>query len=97
MFQLGLQFSDALFERCNKLLNFLDSVTGRYVLGTVPIERDHLNEEKTLHDPVSIRFGQLPNKCWVLAGIFNAGMAEDLQARALRIVHEEKGYPIVGR
>jgi hypothetical protein len=97
MFQLGFQFGDTRFERRNKFLNILTSVTGRYELGTVPIEGDNFNEEKTLHDSVSIRFGQLPNKFRMLAGIFDSGMAEDLQARALRVIHEKKGYPIVGR
>src|SRR5262249_8867740 len=48
-------------------------------------------------NPPNINSGYLLNKVLVVSGVFNPSMTQDLEARALRIIHEEECNPIVGR
>jgi len=96
IFQFGLQFGDALFERADPYLNFLGSIARRDVLGTVPIEGKHLDETQPFYTAMNIRFRQLLYEVRVLARVLNARVAEDFETRALRIIHQEKRDAIVG-
>ena len=85
-FQLGLQFSDALFQWRNQFLNLVDRITRRDVLGTVPVEGCDFDEKDPLHDSMNIGFGQLPDEIRMAARILHSGMAEDLEPLALNVI-----------
>src|SRR6266566_3811283 len=95
-FQFSFEFCDALFERAYQFLDFLGSIARRDVFGTVPVEGKHLNEKQACHDAVNVRFGQVLDEVRMLARVLNTGVTKNFESRALRIVHQEERYAVVG-
>src|SRR5436189_5813688 len=93
--QFGFQLGNALFERADQLLDFLIRIARRDVFGTIPIEGKHLDETQTFYNSMHVRFRQLLYGVRVLARVHNASVAEDFEASALRIIHQEKGDAVV--
>ena len=89
-FQLCFQFGNALAQRRDDGFHFGGRVTWRDVLGTVPIEVQDIDEEQALHDATGLRRSELSNQFRMLTGVLDSGVAKDLQARPLRIVHKEQ-------
>ena len=90
----SFQFGYALFQRSNRNFHFGGGVSRRDVLRTVPIEGNDFDEKQPFHNALDFRFGELSDEFGVLSRIFDAGMAEDFQPRALRIVHQEQRHPV---
>src|SRR4051794_16390788 len=91
--ELGFQLGNSLFERRYELLDFCSGISWGDVFGAVPIEADHFDKEQSFDNSLSFRFGQLLDQFRVLPGVFNAGVAQDFESCALRIIHEKKGNP----
>ena len=94
-FELGFEFSDALPQRLNGFFDFGGRVARRDVFRTVPIERDDLDEEQPFDQAMDFRFGELRDQFGMLARVLDAGVAEDLQAFATWVIHEEQRDAVV--
>lgn len=80
---------------CDRFFDLGNREARRDVLRTVPVECDDLDKEKPLHDALDIPCGRLRDQRRMSAHILDAGVAEEFQALATRLVHEEDRDAVV--
>src|SRR6266849_4438384 len=90
-----LKFGDSSLRWLNQRFDFRGSVAWRDVFGTVPIERNHLDEKYALDDTLHVWRGKLRDKFGMLPRVLDPRVAEDFQPSALRIIHQEEAHAIV--
>jgi hypothetical protein len=87
----GFEFCDPAFEGRDQLLHFGRGVARGDVLLTVPIQREHVDEEEALHGAGDLRLGELGEELGMFRRIFDPGVTDDLEARAVRVT--PRGIP----
>ena len=92
--KLRFQFGYALFQRSNRDFHLGGGVARCDVLRAVPIEGNDFDKEQPFHNALDFGSGELPNESGMLPGVFDTGVTEDFQPRALRIVHKEQHHTV---
>ncbi len=91
---MRFQFRDAGFQGRGILFHLGGSEARGDVLRTVPVVGNDLDQKQPLH-PAPERFGgELIDQLGMLARIEHAGVPEQLEPGAVRVVHHEEGDPI---
>ncbi|MEW6305774.1 MAG: hypothetical protein AB1705_20030 [Verrucomicrobiota bacterium] len=66
------------------------------MLGTVPIVGKHIDEEQSLDQVMDGRVGELRHNFREFPGVHDAGVPEDFQPLAARVIHKEQRRAIIG-
>lgn len=93
--ELGFQLGDAGSEGGDGAFDFGGGVARRDVFRAVPVVADDVDQNQPLGDRAGGGFGEGFDEVGVLARVEHAGVAEDLQPRAMRVVHEEEADAVV--
>ena len=92
--ELGFQLGDAGFQRRGILFHLRGGEARGDVLRAVPVVGNDLDEEQALHLAAERFGGELIDQLGMLARVEHAGVAEQLEPGAVRVVHHEEGHPI---
>ena len=61
----------------------------------VPVEGNDVDEDESFHQPRDRRIGEGRDELGMFSCVLDPGMADDLQPRPVRIIHQEQGHAIV--
>lgn len=95
-FEFGLQFCYPGLQGRDDCFNLSPCVAWGNIFRAIPIVGDNIDLKKALHDATNFGLGKLWKQVWPVACVQDASVAEDLQTRALEIIHQEQANTAVG-